>query len=83
MPEFLKPPWIDPAGYHRGSNDARFFTSDGKALHQYHGIMPLNVFRLASSGTDRIGPRGCVRLVESDAAALYRWVPVNTVVVVD
>lgn len=64
-------------------NHAMFFTADGKALHQYHGVMPLAVLRLMKSGTDWIGSHGCVRLTESDAAALYKWAPLNTVVDVE
>jgi lipoprotein-anchoring transpeptidase ErfK/SrfK len=64
-------------------NYALFFTADGKALHQYHGIMPLSLLRTMKSGTDWIGSHGCVRLSESDASALYKWAALNTVVVVD
>ena len=64
-------------------NYALFFTADGKALHQYHGVMPLSALRLMKSGTDWIGSHGCVRLAESDAATLYKWAPLNTVVVVE
>jgi lipoprotein-anchoring transpeptidase ErfK/SrfK len=64
-------------------NHALFFTSDGKALHQYHGLVPLSALRLMKSGTDWIGSHGCVRLSESDSAALYKWAPINTVVDVE
>jgi hypothetical protein len=61
-------------------NHALFFTTDGKALHQYHGLVPLSVLRVGRSGTDWVGSHGCVRLSEEDAAALYNWAPLNTVV---
>lgn len=60
---------------------AMFFTTDGKALHQYHGPLPLSVLRVArKSVTDRVGSHGCVRLTEEDAKALYQWAPVGTTV---
>lgn len=61
---------------------ALFFTSDGQALHQYHGIMPLSALRVMKSGSDWIGSRGCVRLTQANASALYNWAPDQTVVVV-
>jgi hypothetical protein len=60
---------------------ALFFTQDGKALHQYHGIMPLAMVRmLKESVSDYLGSHGCVRLVEADAQALYEWAPLGTLV---
>lgn len=64
-------------------NYAMFFTSDGKALHQYHGIVPLTMLRTMKSGSDWIGSHGCVRLSEADASALYNWAAVQTLVVVE
>jgi hypothetical protein len=61
--------------YNVQMNYAQFFTSDGKAIHQYHGIVPLAVIRVAKSGSDWFGSHGCVRLVESDARTLYAWTP--------
>ena len=69
--------------YNVQMNYALFFTTDGKALHQYHGVVPLGVLRVMKSGTDWIGSHGCVRLSESDAAALYNWAPTQTAVVVE
>jgi len=60
---------------------AMFFTQDGKALHQYHGLIPLSVVRTARQNvSDWFGSHGCVRLTEPDARALYEWAPVGTVV---
>ena len=58
---------------------ALFFTRDGKALHQYHGLMPLPIIRaLKENVTDYLGSHGCVRLVEADAIALFDWTSVGT-----
>jgi hypothetical protein len=52
-----------------------------KALHQYHGLMPLSMVRMARSNvSDWFGSHGCVRLVQADAKALYDWAPVGTTV---
>jgi hypothetical protein len=60
-------------------NYAMFFTADGKALHQYHGSVPLSVVRALKSGvTDYLGSHGCVRLTEQDARVLYEWTPLGT-----
>ncbi|HMI88639.1 MAG TPA: L,D-transpeptidase [Polyangiaceae bacterium] len=59
---------------------ALFFTADGKALHQYHGFVPLSLVRTAKAGSDWFGSHGCVRLTEEDAKTLYEWAPVGTVV---
>lgn len=62
---------------------AMFFTEDGKALHQYHGPIPLSVVRTMRQGvSDWFGSHGCVRLQEEDARALYEWAPMNTKVTV-
>ncbi|PAK16414.1 L,D-transpeptidase [Burkholderia ubonensis] len=55
---------------------AMFFTGDGKALHQYHGPMPLSLVRMARNTVSH----GCVRLAEADAKRLYDWAPMGTVV---
>ncbi|WP_321785703.1 L,D-transpeptidase [Burkholderia pyrrocinia] len=60
---------------------AMFFTTDGKAFHQYHGPIPLGVVRLARNAvTDWFGSHGCVRLSQADARQLYEWAPVGTMV---
>lgn len=60
---------------------ALFFTLDGKALHQYHGMVPLAVVRTARNRvSDWFGSHGCVRLAEADAKALYKWASVGTTV---
>jgi lipoprotein-anchoring transpeptidase ErfK/SrfK len=62
---------------------AMFFTEDGKALHQYHGPVPLSVVRTMRQGvSDWFGSHGCVRLQEEDARSLYEWAPLNTKVTV-
>jgi hypothetical protein len=60
---------------------AMFFTEDGKALHQYHGPMPLSLVRMArNTVSDWFGSHGCVRLAEADAKQLFDWAPRGTVV---
>jgi lipoprotein-anchoring transpeptidase ErfK/SrfK len=60
---------------------AMFFTPDGKALHQYHGIVPLRILRSVRNGLGKwIGSHGCVRLTEDDAKTLYEWASVGTIV---
>jgi lipoprotein-anchoring transpeptidase ErfK/SrfK len=60
---------------------AMFFTDDGKALHQYHGPVPLSIVRLARNHVSEwFGSHGCVRLSEADARRLYEWAPVGTMV---
>ena len=61
---------------------AMFFTQDGKALHQYHGPIPLSVVRDLRQGSEWFGSHGCVRLQEEDAQALYEWAPMGTKVTV-
>jgi lipoprotein-anchoring transpeptidase ErfK/SrfK len=62
---------------------AMFFTQDGKALHQYHGPIPLSVVRtMKTEVSEWFGSHGCVRLQEEDARALYEWAPLNTKVTV-
>jgi len=62
---------------------AMFFTQDGKALHQYHGPIPLSMLHnLKTDVTDWIGSHGCVRLDEDAARTLYEWAPMNTKVTV-
>ncbi len=64
-------------------NYAMFFTHDGKALHQYHGVVPLRIVRTArGSVSDWFGSHGCVRLTESDAKTLYEWAEIYTPVIV-
>jgi lipoprotein-anchoring transpeptidase ErfK/SrfK len=65
--------------YNVDMNYAMFFTHDGKAIHQYHGLMPLSVVRTMKTGvSDWFGSHGCVRLTEDDAKALFKWTPVGT-----
>lgn len=60
-------------------NYAMFFTHDGKALHQYHGLVPLPVVRTARSGVSEwFGSHGCVRLTEDNAKMLYQWAAIGT-----
>ena len=56
-------------------NYAQFFTGDGKAIHQYHGVAPLEIVRVLKKGSDWFGSHGCVRLTESHAKTLYAWTP--------
>jgi len=57
---------------------ALFFTTDGKAIHQYHGVLPLALVRALKSGSDWFGSHGCVRLTEADAKSLFDWTPLHT-----
>jgi lipoprotein-anchoring transpeptidase ErfK/SrfK len=60
---------------------AMFFTADGKAIHQYHGMVPLSAVRaLKEHVTDYLGSHGCVRLVETDAKAPYEWTDYSTAI---
>ena len=69
------------AKYNAQMNYALFFSADGKALHQYHGLLPLSTVRFMKSNvSDLLGSHGCVRLTEDDAKALYSWTPIGTVV---
>ena len=54
---------------------AMFFTSDGQALHKFHG--PFDLVRASRKllGPKYVGSHGCVRLRETDAQKLYDWVP--------
>lgn len=62
---------------------AMFFTQDGKALHQYHGPVPLVVVRELKKGVSEwFGSHGCVRLEEDAARTLYEWAPMGTKVTV-
>lgn len=71
------------SAYNVQMNYALFFTLDGKALHQYHGFVPLSIVRTArGSVSEWFGSHGCVRLVEADAKALYEWATVGTTVIV-
>jgi lipoprotein-anchoring transpeptidase ErfK/SrfK len=67
--------------YNVQMNYAMFFTTDGKALHQYHGAAPLSVVRtFRSRVSEWFGSHGCVRLSEADARALFEWAPLGTAV---
>ncbi|MGA3980428.1 L,D-transpeptidase [Ralstonia nicotianae] len=60
---------------------ALFFTNDGKALHQYHGVAPLALIRAARGNiSEWFGSHGCVRLAEADAKALFAWASIGTIV---
>ena len=64
-------------------NYAMFFTADGKAIHQYHGVAGLIIVRdMRQAVSDWFGSHGCVRLEEAHAKALFRWAPQGTRVVV-
>ena len=57
---------------------AMFFTSDGKAIHQYHGPAPWAMLRAGRALTEWVGSHGCVRLKAADAKALFEWAPIKT-----
>jgi lipoprotein-anchoring transpeptidase ErfK/SrfK len=58
---------------------ALFFTDDGKALHQYHGPVPLSIVRtMKQEVSEWFGSHGCVRLEEDAARTLYEWAPFHT-----
>jgi len=60
---------------------AMFFTHDGKALHQYHGVVPLSLVRtMRNNISEWFGSHGCVRLAEMDANTLYKWANIGTTV---
>lgn len=62
--------------YNAQMNYAMFFTPDRKGFHQYHGPMPMALLRHAKRHvTDYVGSKGCVRLREADAKALFEWTP--------
>jgi len=69
--------------YHVQMDYANFFTDDGKALHQYHGPVPLEIVRTLKKGVSEwFGSHGCVRLEEDAARTLYEWAPLGTKVIV-
>ncbi len=69
--------------YNAQMDYAMFFTHDGKAIHQYHGPIPISVLRLTRNNiTDWVGSHGCVRLSEDDAKALFDWTPSSTRVII-
>lgn len=58
---------------------AMFFTPDRRAFHKYHGPMPFSLMRSTKRYvTDLVGSKGCVRLREADAIALFEWTPEHT-----
>jgi L,D-transpeptidase-like protein len=62
-------------------NFALFFSPDGRAIHQYHGVTPLSILRrLKASAPEWFGSRGCVRLSEGNAHALFDWASIGTTV---
>ena len=67
--------------YDAQMNYAMFFSSDGKAIHQYHGS-----FLLAQLGhnvsNDLFGSHGCVRLAEADVKKLFDWAEIGTKVII-
>jgi len=76
-------PYRDPA-CNEQMDYALFFTHDGKALHQYHGPVPLSVVRNSHGSVgDWFGSHGCVRLSEVHAKTLYEWASVGTTVQVE
>ncbi len=62
--------------------DFAMFFDGGKALHQYHGIVPLPVIRFLKSGSDFFGSHGCVRLEQSNADAMFNFAEIGTRVTV-
>jgi lipoprotein-anchoring transpeptidase ErfK/SrfK len=63
---------------------ALFFTQDGKAIHQYHGIVSLATVRMMRNKiSDWFGSHGCVRLSEVNARTLFRWANIGTAVEVE
>lgn len=67
--------------YNVQMNYPLFFTQDGKAFHQYHGLAPLWVVRMVRNNiSDWFGSHGCVRLTETDAKALFEWASIGTAV---
>ena len=62
-------------------NFAVFFDG-GKALHQYHGGVPLSLIRFLKSGTDFFGSHGCVRLEQTNAEAMFNFGEIGTRVTV-
>jgi lipoprotein-anchoring transpeptidase ErfK/SrfK len=61
-------------------NYAMFFTTEGEALHQYHGPAPWWLLTTMRDITTAIGSHGCVRLKEEDAKKLYNWASIRTAV---
>ena len=58
---------------------AMFFTDDGKALHQYHGPVPLSVVRtMKQEVSEWFVSHGCVRMEEDAARTLFEWAPMHT-----
>jgi lipoprotein-anchoring transpeptidase ErfK/SrfK len=69
--------------YDAQMNYALFFTADGKAIHQYHGPVPLDMLRLTKQRiTNWVGSHGCVRLTEENARRLFDWTPSGTKVII-
>lgn len=67
--------------YNVPMNYALLFTQDGKALHQYHGPLPLSMIRsMRVSVSDWFGSHGCVRLDEEDARVLWERADYGTTV---
>ena len=67
--------------YDAQMNYAMFFSSDGKAIHQYHGSFSLARLGHAVS-SDLFGSHGCVRLAEADVRALFDWAEIGTKVII-
>ena len=66
--------------YNAKMDYAMFFTTDGKAIHQYHGPAPWPLLRAGRALTEWVGSHGCVRLQCADAKALFDWAPERTAV---
>lgn len=65
--------------YNVPMNYAMFFTNDGKAIHQYHGMLGLTAVRFMKNNiTDMFGSHGCVRLEQQHANSLFNWTPMHT-----
>jgi len=57
---------------------AKFFSADGKAIHQASAVWLTSTLR--TLGMDGIGSHGCVRLSEENARQLFDWTPEGTMV---
>jgi L,D-transpeptidase catalytic domain len=65
--------------YNVPMNYAMFFTQDGKAVHQYHGMLGLTAVRfMKTTVSDMFGSHGCVRLEQQNANSLFNWTPLHT-----
>jgi lipoprotein-anchoring transpeptidase ErfK/SrfK len=66
--------------YDAQMNFAMFFSRDGKAIHESHGVGVTSYLRYL--GVTSLGSHGCVRLASDNAATMFEWTPVGTKVYV-